>query len=151
MNQILKKPHIYWILLIFIVYLALNFLFSGFYNTIKLILIYAGSVDWLKFGTSIILTLVIGFLVAVNTVTVFVKYKERQKCGEGITTAGIGAIGGFAVGICPLCVTGLFPLIFSVLGVSFSFASLPLGGIEIQVLVIIILLASLWMLRRNEG
>jgi len=150
MNQIFKKPYIYWILLIFVIYLALNIVFSGFYTTIKLIIVYANTVDWLKLGISIILTLVIGILVAVNAVTAYTKYKERKKCKEGVTAAGVGTIGGLIVGVCPLCVTGLFPLIFSALGVGFSFASLPLGGIEIQAIVVIILFVSLWMLGRNE-
>ncbi len=150
MTQIFKKPYIYWIFIIFVIYLALNIIFSGFYNTIKLIIVYSNTVDWLKLGISIILTLAIGILVAINAVTAYVKYKERQKCREGVTAAGIGTLGGFIVGVCPLCVTGLFPLIFSALGLGFSFASLPFGGIEIQVLVIIILGISLWMLGRNE-
>ncbi|MBI2045765.1 hypothetical protein HYT23_06915, partial [Candidatus Pacearchaeota archaeon] len=139
MTQIFKKSYIYWIILIFILYIALNIIFSGFYNTIKLIIIYANTVDWLKLGISIILTLVIGFLVAVNSVTAYIKYKERKKCKEGVATASVGTVGGLIVGVCPLCVTGLFPLIFSALGLGFSFGSLPFGGIEIQVLVVIIL------------
>jgi len=150
MNQIFKKPYIYGIIVIFILYIGLNILFSGFYSTIKLILIYADTVDWFKLGISIILTLGIGLLVSVNAVTTYTKYKERKKCKEGIATAGVGTLGGLVVGICPLCVTGLFPLIFGFLGIGFSFASLPFGGIEIQILVIIILSASLWMLGKNE-
>lgn len=149
MTQIFKKSYIYWIILIFILYIALNIIFSGFYNTIKLIIIYANTVDWLKLGISIILTLVIGFLVAVNSVTAYIKYKERKKCKEGVATASVGTVGGLIVGVCPLCVTGLFPLIFSFLGIGFSFASLPFGGIEIQVLVVIILSISLWMLKKR--
>jgi len=150
MTSIFKKPYIYWILLIFIIYLALNIIFSGFYNTIKLIIVYANTVDWLKLGISIILTLVIGTLVAVNAVTAFIKYKERKKCKEGVAAASVGTVGGLIVGVCPLCVTGLFPLIFSFLGIGFSFASLPLGGIEIQAVVVIILFVSLWMLNKKQ-
>ena len=111
MATLFKKPYIYWIVLIFITYTALNIIFSGFYNTIKLIIIYANTVDWLKLGVSIILTLAIGFLVAVNSVIAYIKYKERKKCKEGIATAGVGTLGGLIVGVCPLCVTGLFPLV----------------------------------------
>ncbi len=151
MAQTFKKPYIYWTILIFVVYVGLNVFFSGFYKTIRLIIVYANTVDWLKLGTSIILTLTIGILVSINAVTSYIKYKERKKCGEGVAAAGIGTLGGLIVGVCPLCVTGLFPLIFSALGIGFSFASLPLGGIEIQVIVVIILSVSLWMLRRNKS
>ena len=149
MKQVFKKPYVYWTALIFLFYIILNVLLSGFYSTIKLILVYANTVDWLTLGLSILLTLIIGFLVAVNSVLAFVKYKERKKCKEGVITAGIGGVGGLIVGVCPLCVIGLFPLIFSLFGIGFSFASLPLGGIEIQILVVIILLVSLKMLNKR--
>jgi len=61
-NQIFKKPSIYWIFLIFVIYLASNIIFSDFYNTIKLIIVYASTVDWLKIGILVLLTLVIGSL-----------------------------------------------------------------------------------------
>jgi hypothetical protein len=147
--KIFKKPYIYWIFLIFIVYIILNVIFSGFYNTIKSFIIYADTVNWLKLGISIILTLVIGILVSINAVTAFVKYKERQKCRKAVATAGVGTLGGLIVGVCPLCVTGLFPMIFSALGIGFSFASLPFGGIEIQVFIAIILAIGLWIFKKN--
>lgn len=150
MAQIFKRPYIYWIIFIFLLYLGLNILFSGFYSTIRLIVAYAGTVDWLKLGISIILTLAIGILVSINVVLVYIKYKERKKCKEGVATASVGTVGGLIVGVCPLCVTGLFPLIFSALGLGLSFASLPFGGIEIQVIVVIILGLSLWMFERSE-
>mgnify|MGYP001558581763 FL=1 len=136
--------------LIFILYLLLNFILSGFYNTLPAIIKYANSIDWFKLGVSIVLTVIIGLLVAFNSVLVYIKHKERKRCREGIATAGVGSVGGLIVGICPLCITGLFPLIFGAIGVSFSFASLPFEGIEIQVLVVAILLVSLRMLKKNE-
>ena len=150
MKKIFKKPYIYWIIGIFIFYLGLNFVFSGFYDTLKLIIIYADTVNWAKLGISIILTLLTGFLVAANSVYFYLRHKERKNCGEAGAVAGVGTFGGLVVGICPLCVTGLFPLIFSFFGVSFTFASLPFQGIEIQMLVVIILLISLWMLNRRK-
>lgn len=141
MKEIFKKPYIYWFLGIFIFYLALSILVSGFYNTLPLIIIYAKTVNWLKLGISLILTLVIGFLVALNGVLVYIKYKERKKC-KGVGIASTGAVGGLAVGVCPLCVTGIFPLILGMLGISFSFAFLPFQGIEVQVLVALILFMS---------
>ncbi len=150
MKRVFKKPYLYWTILIFLVYIILNILLSGFYNTLKLIIIYASTVNWLELGVSILLTLAIGFLVAVNSVLAYIKYKEREKCKEGITTAGVGTVGGLIVGVCPLCVTGLFPLILSLFGLTFTFAALPFKGIEIQILVVIILLISFRMLKKNE-
>ena len=142
MKILFKKPYIYFIIGIFLIYIIINIILSGFYNTIPLILVYAKTVDWFKLSISLFLTLVIGALVAFNSVLIYIKYKERKKC-KGAATAGIGTVGGLIVGVCPLCVTGLIPLLFGLIGISFSFASLPFQGIEVQVLVVIILLVSL--------
>ena len=149
MKTLLKKPCVYFVILIFLVYLSLNIILSGFYNTIPLILVYAKTVDWLKLGISLFLTLTIGALIAFNSVLIYVKYKEKKRCKKEMTLSSAGAIGGLVTGVCPLCVTGLIPLILGFTGVSFSFASLPLQGIEIQILVVIILLASLINLSRR--
>ncbi|MEK6854852.1 MAG: hypothetical protein AABX73_01385 [Nanoarchaeota archaeon] len=147
MNKAFKKPYTYWTIAIFFVYLAINFLASGFYNTIKLIAVYADTVNWFKLGVSLVFTLVIGFLVGINSVLVYIKYKERKQCTKEGALAGAGAIAGLATGVCPLCVTGLFPLLFSLFGLSFSFASLPLNGLEVQILTIAMLAISLKMLK----
>ena len=138
MKEVFKKPYVYWFLGIFIFYLLLNILISGFYDTIPLIVVYFNTLNWLKLGISLILTLIIGFLVSLNGILIYIKYKQRKRC-KGVGTASAGTIGGLVVGICPLCVTGIFPLIFGLIGISFSFGVLPFGGIEIQVLVALIL------------
>ena len=149
MKILFKKSYVYFIILIFLVYLSLNIILSGFYNTITLILVYAETVNWFKLGISLFLTLAIGYLIAFNSVLIYVKYKERKKCKKEFTLSSVGAIGGLVVGVCPLCVTGLIPLILGFIGVSFSLASLPFQGIEVQVLVVIILLVSLINLSRK--
>ena len=149
MKILLEKPYVYFVILIFLVYLSLNIMLSGFYNTIPLILVYAETVNWFKLGISLFLTLAIGSLIAFNSVLIYVKYKERKKCKKEFTLSSVGAIGGLVAGVCPLCVTGLIPLILGFIGVSFSLASLPFQGIEVQVLVVIILLVSLINLSRK--
>ena len=148
-KEIFRKPYVYFVILIFGLYLLINILISGFYNTIPLIIVYAKTVNWLELGISILLTFTIGILVAINAVYVYAKYKERKKCAGSATLGGIGTVGGLVTGVCPLCVTGLFPLLLGIFGVSFSFASLPLKGIEVQILVIVILIGSLWMLNKK--
>ena len=149
MKRIFKRPYIYWFLGIFLLYLVLNIFISGFNDTIPLIIVYASTINWVKLGISLALTLVIGFLVAMNAIYAYVLYKERKKCKEGKILAGTGSIGGLIAGVCPLCVTGLVPLILGFFGIGFSFASLPFEGIEIQVLVIAVLSFSLKILSRK--
>ncbi|MDP4038978.1 MAG: hypothetical protein Q8P57_00125 [Candidatus Pacearchaeota archaeon] len=145
MKEIFKKPYVYWFLGIFIFYLLLNVLISGFYNTIPLIVVYASTVNWFKLGLSLLLTLGIGFFVSANSILIYSKYKERKKCkGEGVSI--IGAVGGLIVGVCPLCVTGIFPLVLGFLGVGFSFGVLPFQGLEVQALVLIALIFGFRML-----
>ncbi len=147
---VFKKPYIYGTIGIFVLYIIINLSISGFYNTIPLLVKYSSTLSWAKLSTSIILTIIIAFLVSLTAVYTFIKFKERQRCINGATAASVGTIGGLLVGVCPLCITGLFPLIFSLVGVSLSFASLPLQGIEIQILIIIILTISLWILNRTN-
>ena len=150
MQKIFRKPYIYYIILIFLLYLFLNLIISGFYQTIPLIITYAKTINWLKLLTSIILSLLIGVFVAINSVLVYIKYKERKRCLKGASTATIGAIGGLITGFCPLCITGLFPLIFGLFGISFSLASLPLQGIEIQFAVILLLFISYKIIKNRN-
>ena len=142
-----KKQKIAIFILTFLIYLALVILLSGFYNTIPLIIIYASTVSWFKLGFSIALSLAIAVFVSLNTIKVYEKYKERQQCKEASIAGGVGALGGLAVGVCPLCVTGVLPLVLSAVGITFSFASLPFQGIEIQVLVLAVLILSYVKLR----
>ena len=146
MKEIFKRPYVYWFFLIFFGYLILNVWVSDFYNTIPLIIKYAQTVNWFSVGLSIIFSLLIGFLVACNGVLVYMKYQERKQCKEGVALASAGSIGGLAVGVCPLCVTGIFPLVLSFFGISFSFASLPFQGMEVQIIFIILLALSLYIL-----
>ena len=45
---------------------------------------------------------------------------------------------------------GILPIIFGVFGISFSFASLPFQGIEIQFLVLLVLLSSSFIILKND-
>ncbi len=146
MVQLFRKPYVYWVVGILFLYLILSVLISGFYNTIPLIILYATTLNWVKLGFSLILTLIIGFFVSINSVLFYLKYKERKKC-RGAGVAGVGTAGGLIVGICPLCVTGVFPLILSFVGISFSFASLPFQGIEVQLAVLILLILGYYKLK----
>jgi len=151
MKRIFRKPHVYWTIGIFLFYIALNLILSGFYKTLALIFVYASTVNWFKLSISVSLALIIGMLVSVNAVYLYIKNKERKVCLEAGSIAGIGTIGGLATGFCPLCITGLIPLMLGIFGVSFSFATLPFGGIEIQILAVLMLLLSLKLLTNKKS
>ncbi len=149
MKEVFKKPYIYWLMGIFIVYLVITIYISEFYITAKHIPHYIQTIEWSKLIASILLALIIASLVSINSVYAYIKHKRRNvKKEEGLIC--VATIGGFATGVCPACVTGLFPIIFSYFGLSFSFLSLPFQGLEIQVLIIVILVASLYFLQKDE-
>lgn len=142
-----RHPVLFFFL--FLAYLALVVVVSGFYNSVPLILVYASSVNWVKLSISLILSVLIALLVAYNGVLVYAAYRARRACADAKFATSLGAVGGVMVGVCPLCVTGIVPLLFGVFGLSFSFASLPLGGIELQLLVLLMLLVSVYWLKKK--
>ncbi len=149
MKEVFQKPRVYWIVAIFVMYLVLNVIFSGFYKTIPLVVTYANTVDWFKLSISLFLTLAISFLIGVVSVLAYTRYRERQNCKRTGIVAGAAGVGGLIVGVCPLCVSGIFPLLLGALGVSFSFASLPFQGLEIQVLIVVLLVVSLKLVTKK--
>ena len=150
MIKAFKKQYLYLTISIFLIYVILNILLSGFYETIPLILTYAKTVNWIKLSISIFLSLVIGILIAINTTYIYILYRQRKQCTSGATATSLGTIGGLITGVCPLCVTGLFPIVFGLFGISFSLASLPFQGIEVQLAIVILLIVSYKMLNKNN-
>ena len=149
MRQLFKRPYLYWVIGIFIFYLTLNVLFSEFYVTIKYIPFYLGQIHWAELLLSVFFVLVIAALVAMNSVTAYLKYQERKNVKKGTALSCLATVGGMATGVCPACVTGLFPLILSTFGVTFSWGMLPFKGLEVQVFVIGVLGVSFYLLHRK--
>jgi len=149
-KEVFKKPYIYFFILILIVYLTLNILISQFYVTLRYIPKYIDTINWFELTLSILFTLVIAFLVSLTILLSYIKYKQRQKIKKGVAIAALGTTSGFAAGVCTACVAGVFPFIFSLFGISFSWLSLPFKGLEFQLLVIILLLTSLHLLNKRS-
>ncbi|MDP1694602.1 MAG: hypothetical protein Q8L34_03615 [Candidatus Woesearchaeota archaeon] len=149
LNDVFQKPYRLWFFCIFFLYLLLNVLFSGFYNTIPLIIQYAATVDWFSLTLSVLFALAIGFFIAVNSILLFIRYKQRKNCSKAGTLTGVGTVGGFITGVCPLCISGLFPLLFSFFGISLSLGNLPFKGIEVQILTLLVLVLSFFLLTRR--
>jgi hypothetical protein len=150
MKYLFRKPFVFLSASLFFGYLVLVYFLSDFGNTFRTVLLYTDTLNWPKFSMSILLTLIIASLVAINGTTAYRQYRLRKECREGSVLAGAGTLGGLALGVCPLCVGGILPIILGALGVSFSFGTLPLQGIEIQILVIVILLISLWWMKKKN-
>lgn len=149
MKKIFKKPYAYWTIGLFVVYLSLAVYFSEFYKTVQYIPYYTNTIKWPELITSIIFTITIGALVSINTVYAFTKFQERKNIYKQGTTTCIAAVGGFATGVCPACVTGLFPLAMGTLGISFTWGLLPFKGLEVQAFIIAILGVSLYFLNKK--
>ena len=149
-KQALKKPYVYFLILIFFAYLTIDTLISQFYITIRYIPKYLDTINWLELSLSILFTLIISILVSLTILISYIKYKQRQNIKKGAAVAAIGTTGGFAAGVCTACVAGIFPFVFSLFGVSFSWISLPFNGLEFQVFVIILLIISLYLLNKRS-
>jgi len=139
MYFLFKKPYLYILIFIVLLYSVLLYFLSDFDTTFRTALLYSETVNWYKLGFSIFLSLVIAVLIGVNSCYLYRNYLLKKSCKDESTLVGAGVIGGIAVGICPLCVGGLFPIVLSLFGISFSFGSLPFQGLEVQVLVILLL------------
>lgn len=145
-KAILEKPYIYYFFLTIILYLAINVILSEFYITIQYIPKYLQTIKWSELIFSALLALIISFLVALNLNLIIIRYKESKKLNIKLTP--IGFLLGLSAGICPACITGLFPALFSIFG--FSLSILPFGGIEFQILSILILLLSIFLLSKDS-
>src|SRR3989344_6191486 len=139
---IFKRPYVFWLAGLFVLYLALAVLLSEFYVTVQYIPYYVGQIHWIELGLSVLFTIIIAFLVAYNAVNLYCLYKKRKTLSKKTGISCIAAFGGLAVGVCPICATGLLPLVLGSVGVAFTWAALPFKGLEMQIIVIALLAAS---------
>ena len=157
MIRALQSPARYWALGVSVVYLALLVVVSQFYETIPLIPMYASQIRWGEFITSLVLIAITAALVGVVSVSLYTKVNEkvtesmsRSSVASPVIASCAATLGGLATGVCPACVTGIFPIVLGFFGVTFSWASLPFHGVEVQALVVIVLALTLFALSRGE-
>lgn len=152
MKRVFRKPFIYWMLGIFFVYLTINIIVSQFYITVQYVPYYLDQLNWFELVGSFVLAVAIASLISVNSVFGFIKYQERKAFAKGSTAATCaGTVAGLSTGVCAACVSGVFPTVLGVLGVSFSWAALPLGGVEVQLATAAVLATSLYFLNRRKA
>lgn len=145
-NVIVKKPYSYYFIVIFLAYLGLNIWLNQSFETFDVF-------NGYRLGFIIpfyILNFVTAFLVAVNLNLIFVKFKDFKQMNK---TGGFTAFGiflGFVGGACPGCFAGVFPALVGIFGASLTLSALPLNGLEIQVAASLILMASIFLLTREN-
>lgn len=135
----LKRPQVFWVAGIALVYIITTVVLSQFYITAKYIPQYFSAINWHEFAVSIVLTLLIAVFVGLNAVIGFSKYQERKAVKGHTAMTCAATIGGIATGVCPACVAGVFPLAMSALGLAFSWAALPFKGLEVQAVIALVL------------
>lgn len=134
-------------IVITLTYILVTVWISDFYTTLIAIPYYLNTINWLEFGTSILFTITIGVLIAINTVCSYQKYQLHKSIKKQGSATCLATISGISTGVCPACFGGLVPVIVSTFGITLSWAALPFKGLEIQALIIAILGGTLWLNR----
>jgi hypothetical protein len=141
-----KPPYLYSFIAITAAYLTLNIYLNQFTEVLPVFLSFN-----LKFVIPyVLLTFLIGILVATNLNLIFMKLKNFTKLKKEGGLTAFGIFGGLLGGACPGCFVGLFPTIAAVFGSTMTLAALPFKGFEIQIPTAAILLITLLLLTRKN-
>ena len=143
---VFTKPYIYSFIIIFLLYLTINYFINGFSETAPV---------FFSFNLNIIIPLIIfnlfiAVLVGVTINLIYIKFKEYKKIHKGHGFSSLGMFVGLLGGACPGCFAGLFPAFMGLFGITASLSSLPLFGMELQLLSIILLLISIYLLTNDD-
>lgn len=138
----LKRPFIFSFFIIIFLYLIINVSINETIFTIPG-LINVSPIFSLFF---IILGILVASLVAANINLIYVKFKALEGLGKGSGLTALGAFGGLLGGACPACFVGLLPAALGLFGVAISLGDFPLYGLEIQIISVIVLMISLFLL-----
>lgn len=130
---------LYLVLSTYLVY----YFFNGFYLFFNYYLKYYPYLNSL-------FTLILAFLFGINLALIIYRFKEIRKynneSGTGIFTSIISL---FSAG-CPVCSLSILSLLIPGIGSVFSLAILPFKGLEIQIMGIILLLTSIFILTKEN-
>ena len=153
-KTISKKPFIFWIAGIAFVYISLNMFISKFYLTLWYVPYFLDTMNWTDFLLSLSFTILIGILVAINMMLSYLHYQENKHHFQNKTCAShdkkatlfasIGAFLGLAIGVCSACTPLIFPLLFSIFGISVTWSTLPINGLHVQILLVLLLLTNIY-------
>jgi len=149
MKLLTKSPYIYIFLVLFVAYFGFVSYITDFWTTLGVALLYADKFNWYALVFSFALSIIISAFVGINGSYLYYGIRLRKGCKKSSIAATTGAVAGMAVGVCPICVGGILPLLLGIFGVSFSFAVLPFNGIEVQLAVIALLIFSYLNLKKK--
>lgn len=145
-KAILKRPYIFYFILIFLAYIALNLIINKLYvNT----LVFTTFALWFRIPFLIFNFLLVPFLAALTINLSVLRFKEASSLGLGSGATGLGAFGGILGGACPGCFVGLFPAFLGVFGVTATLSIFPFYGLEIQLASVVLLLIAIMLLTRD--
>lgn len=142
----LSKPYIILFPVWFILFVILNI----FLNEIHIIGTGIFDLPPRIYMPFIFFTIVNGALVSLNINLIIIKLKDFENMSKrGGVFGTIGTMFAFIAGACPGCVAGLFPAFMGIFGSTFTLNSLPLGGLEIQITSLILLLMGAYYLAKG--
>ncbi|MAG07633.1 hypothetical protein CMI46_02355 [Candidatus Pacearchaeota archaeon] len=143
----IRKPYVFYFLLVLIIYLTLNSVINQTYITNPILL----SSYKLSFSIPyIILSIFVALLVALNVNLIIFKLKEYRQINKASSLSLVGVFGGILGGACPGCFVGLFPAFIGLFGISATLGNLPFLGLEIQVASIILLVIGVILLTKEN-
>ena len=145
-KAIFTRPYVFYFIIVFLVYMAINVFVNQLYVTAPVLLSYNLKII-IPF---IIFSFIVPALVAVNVNLSIMKFKDIRKVNKESGLTFIGVFGGILGGACPSCFVGLFPAVLGIFGISASLSSLPFFGLEIQVGSTILLLIAIIFLTRDN-
>ena len=158
-KTVFKKPYIFWLVGIALLYVLLAVCFSKFYLTLWYLPLFFDTLNWKEFIISTSFTLIIGFLAAVNIVLAYLHYQENKKQKNAVCIShdrkatilvGIETVLGLFLGVCSACTPLLFPLLFSIFGVTITLSTLPLRGFELQIILILLFIFNIWYFQKGH-
>src|SRR3989344_6978779 len=142
---IFTKPYAYSFIIIFILYLIINFLVNDLSRTVPVLF---------NFNLNIVIpflvfNILIAVLVGININLIWLKFKEYRKINKGQGLTFIGSFTGLLGGACPGCFVGLFPAFFGLFGIAVSLSIFPFYGLELLIGSAIILIVSIMLLTND--
>ena len=147
-DALLKRPYIFYFIIIFSVYVGLNILINESYDTLSILSSFRKNfiIPFL-----ILNYLFIPFLIGLNVNLSIMKFKEMSMMtSKGASGFGfMGIFGGILGGACPGCFAGLFPALLGLLGITATLSILPFNGLEISLGSMILLMVGAVLLSRE--